>query len=291
MSTADEIEITAAERGAQAAVRSLAAPAEAPSEAFRARLREGFVAGTLVAVVPEEPAALPIPEAPPAEPKGRVIAGPWRLRPSVWVPLAAAAALVFALGLANRGPRWEVVATTGEGVVRIDGQSVPARATEVIGRLAARGGRVQLPDGVGLDLVAPGQMAVRLSAGSDVRLSGAPNRWIGRSARIAIEVGDVFISTGREFRGAQLAVTTPEARVDVLGTSFAVMRFGHGTCVCVMEGRVRVGAAYDGSAAEVAEGERRFCYPSAPPYSETILESSVHELHDLQHATEDRLGR
>lgn len=289
----DDLELGAAETAARDAVRTLAGPSEPASAAFRARLREGFLAGTLQSSLAEsEPEdAVVAPLAPPETAARRVLIGPWPLRPAVWASLAAAAALAFVVGLANRGPAWEVTAASGEGVVRVDGQAVPAQAAEVIGRLAARGGRLQLPEGVTLDLVAPGHMAVRLAAGSDVRLSASPNRWLGRRSEILIEAGDVFVSTGPAFRGAQLAVSTAEARVEVLGTSFAVMRFEQGTCVCVMEGRVRVGSTFDHTAAEVSEGERRFCFPDQAAYSDRILDSSEHELHDVIERNGARLGR
>ncbi len=284
----DDLDLSSDEQFARAAVRSLPRAAEGPSAEFRAGLRERFFAGSIESTVAE----LPEVEAPVAgDARGQVLAGPWLLRPSVWVPLAAAAALAFALGLANRGPAWEVSTATGVGVIRIDGQEVPAQASAVISRLVARGGRVQLPEEVSIDLVAPGFMVVRLAAGSDVRLSGSPNRWIARNSEISIESGDVFVATGREFPGSRLVVSTDEARVDVLGTSFAVMRFGHGTCVCVMEGSVRVGSVHDRSSAEVVKGQRRFCYADQPAYTEVILESSEHELHQLIETSGAKLDR
>ena len=290
----DELELTADERRARDAVRALPEAAEAPNAEYRARVREHFVAGTLASTVAEVPdgdaVTLDATIAPEAA-TGRVIKGPWFARPSRWLPLAAAAALVFALGLANRGPRWHVTAVTGEGMIRVEGREVPTDAPWAITELAARGGRVQLPETVSLDLVAPGSVAIHLAAGSDVQLSGSPNRWIARRSEIRILQGDVFVSTGRAFHGSKLAVITPEARAEVLGTSFAVMRFPTGTCVCVMEGRVRVESMFDHSSAEIESGQRRFAYPALPAYTDSILEASVHELHRVLEVSGEMLGR
>ena len=290
----DELELTADERRARDAVRALPATAQGPDADYRARVREHFVAGTLhstVAEVPEADAATLEATIAPEAATGRVIDGPWFARPSRWLPLAAAAALVFALGLANRGPAWQVSAATGTGTLRVEGRDVAADAPWAIAQLAGRGGRVQLPETVSLDLVAPGHLAIHLAPGSDVLLSGSPNRWIARHSEIRIQQGDVYVSTGHAFQGAKLAVVTPEARAEVLGTSFAVMRFPTGTCVCVMEGHVRVASMHDRSSAEVAPGQRRFCFPDQPAYTDSILENSVHELHQLQRVSGELLGR
>lgn len=290
----DELELTADERRARDAVRALPAAAQGPGADYRARVRERFLAGTLassVAEVPDGDAAILEATIAPEAATGRMIEGPWFARPSRWLPLAAAAALVFALGLANRGPTWRVSAATGEGTIRVEGREVPSNASWAIEQLAARGGRVQLPETVTLDLVAPGQVAVHLAAGSHVQLSGSPNRWIARRSEIRVLQGEVYVSTGRAFRGATLAVVTPEARAEVLGTSFAVMRFASGTCVCVMEGRVRVESMFDHSTADMGPGQRRFAYPAQPAYTDSILEHSVHELHRLQSVSGELLGR
>lgn len=290
MSAFDDLDLTADERLARDRVRALPPAAAAADADFQARLRAGFVAGTLVSSVPEAPDAS-APGAATAPQAGRVLEGPWFLRPSLWAPLAAAAALVFVVSIGNRGPAWEITDTQGEGAVLVDGVAVPAARDGELARLIRRGGRLQLPEGVTLDLVAPGNVALHLVAGSDVVLTPSPDRWFGRQCEVRIESGEVYASTGRAFRGAKLAVVTPEARAEVLGTSFSVMRFASGTCVCVLEGRVRVGSMFDSTSVEVVEGQRRFCYPSQPAYTDSILEDSVHELHRVQEISGSRLGR
>ncbi len=262
-------DLTPEARRAREALKALP-PAKEPADAdFRARLRAGFIGGTLVSTVPE-----------PRDPdRSRVL----RLaRPAVWVPLAAAAVLAIVIAVVAGTPAWEVIAVNGIGDVRIDGAAVSSSARADLARRLHGGAHVQLAEGVSLDLVAPGQLAMHFSAGSDVRLTAPPRRWGARRAEVRIDRGEVFVSTGAAFRGAGLAVITPEARVDVRGTQFAVMRFAHGTCVCVLEGRVQVGSMFDSTSAEVVQGQRRFCYPSQPAYTDSILESSVHELHRLQ---------
>lgn len=276
--TPDDFKLTPEERRARDAVRSLPPATRVADADFRARLRAGFVAGTLTEA--DAPSA--------AAPFPRVHRGPWIQRPALWAPLAAAAALAIVLGVGGRGPDWEVNAVEGAGVVRVDGVAV---SDDALARAIRRGGRLQLDDGVTLEVVAAGQVAVRFAAGSDVQLTPSPARWFDRHAELRVTQGEVYVSTGRDFRGARLAVITPEARAEVLGTSFAVMRFATGTCVCVLEGRVRVGSVFDSTSTELVEGQRRFCYTSQPAYTDSILEHSVHTLHHLHESSGARLAR
>jgi len=274
----DDLDLTPEERHARDAVRALPPAPATPDADFRARLRAGFVAGTLDSTSTRSAQA----------PAARVLRGPWFARPAAWAPVAAAAAIAIVLAVGARGPDWEVSAVDGVGEVRIDGV---ARSGDALTRAIRRGGRVQLDDGVTLDLVAAGEVAVHFAEGSDVQMTAAPARWFDRRAELRVEQGEVYVSTGREFGGARLAVITPEARAEVLGTSFAVMRFGTGTCVCVLEGRVRVGSMFDSTSAEVVQGQRRFCYPSQPAYTDSILDQSVHALHRVHEVSGERLRR
>lgn len=273
MTPLDEHAPTPDERAASEALRALPRPEAAP--AFRARLKHGFTSGAL-AERPSTPVIrLPI----------------WR-RPGFWPALAAAAAvLLFVAGPLNRGPAWRVVTSRGEGLAIVNGRPIAMAHGVEIGAELARGGRVRIPDDAVLELVASGEIAVRLSAGADADLPAPPNRWFNRSSHARMRHGDLFATTGHAFRGARLVVETDLARVFVTGTSFAVLAHEEGTCVCVMSGTVHV-AAQAGPMEVVPPGERCFVYPDRRvPSHHPVLDSSLHALHDLSAAVKDELGR
>lgn len=211
----------AAER-ARDAVRSLgAAPAD---PAYRARLREAFTTGAFEPV------------------RGRVvpIAPPRRTWLRLMAPLAAAAALIAVLVL-NQPPRWRLESATGQGVAVVDGRAVPMNHVEELARRVRPGARIQVPADGTLELMLPGQMLVQLTPGTEFIVPDAPGRWFDRSARAELVTGEARLTTGAAFRGARLAIQTPEAEVQVTGTTLAVIVEPAGTCVCVLDGTVRMG--------------------------------------------------
>jgi len=81
---------------------------------------------------------------------------------------------------------------------------------------------------------------MQLSPGTELTLPSPPGRWFGRHARASVDRGLVRVTTGKNFDGARLAITTPEATVHVTGTTLAVIAEAAGTCVCVLEGTAHV---------------------------------------------------
>jgi hypothetical protein len=219
-----------------------AAPAE-PS--FRERLKREFVSGEIAA---SRPRIVP----------GGAKARRWR--PELWIGVpAAAAAAVVAVALLNRGPAWSVTSTSGQGVAVIGNVPVPMNHREDLARSIKPGVRVRIPDGASLEIMSPGQLAIEVTSGTEMVLPRTPGRWFGRRVATEMKQGELRITTGAEFQGAHLAIATPEARVDVTGTTLAVIREPHGTCVCVLEGRVMVGAK-EGAMAAVEAGTLRFTF-------------------------------
>ena len=266
--------LTPEQEGARAAL--LALPTAESDAAFRARLRTQFTTGTLIEQQPS------------------IVSLPGRSGPA-WLGagLAVAAGLVLAVMLFNQGPDWQVTRVRGQGTVLVGERMLSLTDRGNLNAALAHGGRVRLPADAELDLVAPGAMAMTLAAGSDVEVPRAPGRWFLRNAHAVVRSGETYITTGRRFHGAHLTVTTEEARVEVVGTTFAVLRHEEGTCVCVMEGKVRVGGVGE-APVEVAAGVRRFCYPRAlgrPSESAPILESSEHTLHALRTSAARQLDR
>ncbi|HEY2955620.1 MAG TPA: FecR domain-containing protein [Candidatus Eisenbacteria bacterium] len=255
MSAPDRERLSQEEERARAAVRRLAPPA-APA-AWRARLKHEFASGAL-ASAPPRAAVLPLP-------LHRRPAFHWAL-----LPVAAAAALVAASAL-NQAPRWELISSRGDGIAVIDGVPVPVNHADDLARRLRPGARLRLPESAELAIASRGQIAMEITPGTDLTLPEPPGRWFGRHARAGIAVGDLRVTTGRGFRGARLEIETPEAMVEVTGTTLAVICEPAGTCVCVLEGHVMVAVRGESTRAEVGAGRRRFVFNDArPPESASI---------------------
>jgi ferric-dicitrate binding protein FerR (iron transport regulator) len=267
----DPIEPTADERRAGDAVRAL--EAARPEPAFRARLRQDFVTGRIGerAVVRLSP--------------------PWWRRG--WAAaLAPAAAVVVVLLVAgvNRGPQWTVMAANGDGIAVVDGVPMPMpHAAEEARRLRA-GARVQVPPGASLDLAGSGTMMMEIAGGAEVTLPATPGRWFARGVEAHVRSGTVRFSTGARFHGARLHVETPEAGVEVTGTTLAVICEPRGTCVCVYEGVVRV-RAHGGSIESVSAGRRRFVYNDGrAPIEDAMLPGERTRLGEIREHRDDWQG-
>lgn len=237
------------ERRARQALLDL--PRPRASVSFRARLKRDFVSGAIAA-----PARL----------------APTPMRPARgWMTLAPiAAALVLSGVLLNRGPQWTVASTSGSGIAVVDGQPILLTHREALGRALKHGGTVRLSAGTALVLLAPGQMAIEIAAGSEATVPTAAGRWLGRRILATVRSGEIRITTGRAFKGARLAVSTPEASLEVTGTTLAVIRESVGTCVCVMEGRVMMGPR-DSPMAPIESGRRRFVFNDGRPAEEAEM--------------------
>jgi ferric-dicitrate binding protein FerR (iron transport regulator) len=281
MSARDPELLSPEEKRASEAVRSLRSP---PLDAaYRARLKREFASGALAGTGTRERSA------PPPLPF-------WRRPALAWVALpAAAAAALIVVGALNRGPGWELVSSRGAGEAVVDGVPVPmARAADLARRLKP-GVRLQLPTDGEIEIALRGQLAIQVAPGTDVTLPASAGRWFGRSARANVAHGELRITTGAGFQGARLAVETPEAMVEVTGTTLAVICEPTGTCVCVLEGRVRVAGPAEGAGVMVPEGQRRYVFNDArPPETAGIRPNehvSLQEFRELKRAMMEGGGR
>ena len=211
----------------------------AANVAFRERLKRDFVAGEfaqLQNVVPLH-----------AERRTH------RIR---WMVGMAAAAAVMIVTLAlNQAPRWTALPSAGAGTLVVDGVTVPLLDTESLTRRLRPGSRLLLRGTQDLDLVSSGLLALQLSPGTEMVLPTPPGRWFGRAARGSVDRGHLRITTGRQFGGSRLAITTPDAMVQVTGTTLAVIAEPAGTCVCVLEGTAHV-RPHRGAMTSVPPGTR-----------------------------------
>jgi hypothetical protein len=146
----------------------------------------------------------------------------------------------------------------------VDGRPVPLNHTEELAYRMRAGARVRVPDGATIEIASAGLLSIEITAGTDFSLPEVPGRWWNRSVAGEVKNGELRITSGAHFHGAQLALTTPEARVRVTGTTLAVICETTGTCVCVLEGRVQVGPIA-GDMQPVEGGMRRYVFNDARP--------------------------
>jgi ferric-dicitrate binding protein FerR (iron transport regulator) len=270
--TGDDLDLRPEERRARDAVRELTRPE--PEHAFRERLKRDFVTGHVGA------------------PRVLVLRRSWLPRPGVRWALAtigALALLVATLAL-NRGPGWTVAALAGDGMVVVDGKPVPSRHGADLARLLTPGARVRVPGGVALQIANARFGVIQLAPGADLTLPAPPGRWFARHVEAEVQGGTVRFSTAPAFHGARLAITTPEAAIEVTGTTFAVLCMPEGTCVCVLEGRVRVGEKA-GPMALVEQGHRREVFSGdRAPLADRMLPGEVGPLTALRAACDRMTG-
>ena len=236
---------------ARDAVRGL--PAPRADAAFRARLRSDFIAGRIGEV--------------------RVLALPWHRRLGWWLALAPAAAVAIVVAIVwttDRGPGWSLMAARGSGAVTVDGAPVSLTNRAGLTRALHAGARLAVPANAELELMTTAGMVVQVTAGTELTLPATPGRWMHRRVTGAVHHGEIRVTTGSAFAGAHLHVHTPEAAVEVTGTTLAVICEPTGTCVCVLDGVVHVGA-HGGIMEAVTRGRRRYVFNDGrPPESAEI---------------------
>jgi len=278
------------EREAQRAVRNL--PVRGAHPAFRRSLGDLFVSGSLQGSLPgsgtidpervadppvegwdEESAASPNLR---PESGSRLTTRP-RLRP-VGLTLVAAAAVwaLVSLRWGADAPDWALVASEGQGTVWVDEVAYDARQ---LPRAELRSGaHLRTDSGIGLELVRAEVFAIELSPGSDLTL---PRVEEDGSYSASVRSGMATWVTGSSFPGHELRIETPDAEVQVHGTTFAVLADDEKTCVSVFEGVVGL-RTIDGQVHPVEAGRCRRVY-RAPEPKETEDELSAGQVASLTH--------
>ncbi len=232
----------AAQRAARR-VRDL--PAETPDAAFRARLRAGFVGGTVARGEFARGSDVGKSEAP--SPARR-----WRLD---GLAIAATILVAAAAMLLNRGPAWRVIGCDGVGEIAVGDTTIRVERAQRLAIRVRPGTVLRTTGNAQLDLLCDGQAVMQLAPGSEIASPTPINHWYARSSRCEIRRGELRVVTGGGFHGARLAIDAPRARVDVVGTTLAVIASPDSTCLCVLEGVARI-VAPDGQVADVHAGER-----------------------------------
>ncbi|MBK8232520.1 MAG: FecR domain-containing protein [Candidatus Eisenbacteria bacterium] len=221
--------------------------------ARREAIRRGFVSGGLESSLPASGGEAH--RASTTEIRGGTISLdsllPRRTR-RVWPRVALAAAAVLIAVVAGRALivgnsrepalAWSVRQTTGTGALMVNGRPQPP--------LLKAGDEVRF-EGEGMaDLICEGHLAIQLPTDGACTLPAfrPPARagWRGltggrpQTAQASVLAGEVRFVTGAQFPGNHLRLSTRAAELEVTGTTFAVILNAESTCVCVLEGAVKL---------------------------------------------------
>lgn len=201
----------------------------------------------------------------------------WERESTRWAAasIAAATFLVTVL-LLNQGPAWRVASSHGEGIAVVDGRPVPIGHTTDFDRWLRPGATLQIPDDSDLEIHSAGLLAVALLPGTRFTIPDVPGRWFRRTVHAEVSGGEARITTASRFRGARLEIKTPDARIEVTGTTLAVICEPEGTCVCVLDGVVRVGDQ-EQPRVDVGRGRRRYVFADGRASLNAEIRSSEQE--------------
>jgi hypothetical protein len=142
--------------------------------------------------------------------------------------------------------------------------------------------RLESPAAAEIELASAAGLVMQVTPGTALTIPATPGRWLNRRVAGTVTRGEIRLTTGHRFAGARLRLTTPEADVDVTGTTLAVICEPAGTCVCVYDGTVMVGER--GAAMEpVLGGRRRFVFNDGrPPESAEIRPTETGKLGEFR---------
>jgi ferric-dicitrate binding protein FerR (iron transport regulator) len=240
-----------------------------PDAEFRARLGAAFASGELARAA--EPATATVV---PLSILDRSLAR--------YAALAAAAVLLLTLVPASLESGFRVLRGDAAGTWTLDGVSHS---------LADLGPDARLPGGAELhveagavEVVFDDIIALRANTGTIV----LPDPEAGPALRCTVRTGEAIFLTGPGFAGRSLAVTTPEGRVEVVGTAFAVWRDETVTCVCVLEGHASVGV-HSTDLEPVPPGKRKVMPSEGVPAILDIMPEHRSGLMDFVERTRDTL--
>ncbi len=249
--------------------------ADAPLRAnpdFRARLKQSFVSGEIARDAPPEPAPVV------------AMSGTDR-----WInrfaPLAAAAVLLLTLVPTSLETGYRMLRGDAAGTWTLDGITRPLSELSSDSLLPA-GAEVQVEAGA-IEVAWDDMLAVRVNPGRLV----LPDPLAAEGLRGAVREGEAIFLTGPGFAGRDLVITTPEGRVEVVGTAFAVWCDAEVTCVCVLEGHASVGVN-SADLEPVSPGKRKVMFADgSDPEILDIMPEHRSGLLDFAERTRTVLGR
>ena len=271
MSERDNMNLTPEELRMQKSVRGLGEVRA--DEDFRAKLRAQFMSGE-IAETPEIPAE-PVVGTP------KIVELPVQPRRGrrTWAFISAIAAMLTVIFINSGDPVWQLEDVRGTGAVTINSQILGAEESSAIAELIVPEARIEVAEGVQLDIVLDGVMVVGLAGPAEFTL---PANSQGKASKYEVTVfdGEFRVKTGPKFPGSELVLFTTEGRVEITGTSIAVFKNAEITCVCVLEGTAMIGKDGDHLDAIVAgmrkvmfaDGSDPLIIPIEPGHKENLIE-------------------
>lgn len=245
----------AEERRVKEALADLTEPRS--TEVFRRTLRREFVTGEILGR-----------ERKPERNVGRRI---FHTAFRVLIPAAAAVFVGIWIWNWNQGPPWMLSGALGEGTLYVHGTPYSIRNFQEIERVLLPGAILRLEGESDLDLVSEGMLALQITPGTEMMLPGVPGRLWDRKVEGRVFLGEIRVTTGKTFDGSELFIRTPEADVQLIGSTMAVIRDSVSTCVCAYSGSIFM-AAGGGELQEIENGMRRFVYSDGRPPEEMAID-------------------
>lgn len=211
-------------------------------------------------------------------------------------PAIAACVVLFVLGALrlNRGPDWILVGRSGSGTATLAELPIPAANP---GPVRLDPGHPMVVDGdLSLDLVCPRTVALQVGPGSRLSVPTSPGRWVARAVGIRATQGTLRFTTGPDFPGRLLVVTTPHGDLVVSGTpdavngaTLALEITPDSTAVSVLHGTVGF-MPISGTAPDLPPGTRTTYFgPGPEPVGGALPARSRGELEGFREAWVGRL--
>lgn len=208
------------------ALRQMAPPQAASS--VRDKARRAFMQGTQ---------GQEAPKAFPARPVSKSFSAiKWRQqRSNRMVAFALAASVLLMLfGYGAQAPhRWQLT-----NVADPD-NDLRGRTDRYVGSFLTAG-ILETPEHGEFELTLGAALRLRMAPCSGIVLPQAPRRWNPDVVTIAVEHGELFGSTGGRSLPSEVLLVTDELTARITGTTFAVFRIPEASCVCLLEGHVRI---------------------------------------------------
>lgn len=240
-------------------IRGLAPPL--PDPAFRERNRKRFTGR-----IPYEETAGR--ELDPVRPRGRL----WGIG---GLAAAAAAAVAAWFTAGSEAPAWEVWDSPVGGTVFVNGN--PVSGAEAAGMALPPHARIRGCEMGRTRVRIPRVVSLELAPGTEITV-GSVRRFLRRPRPHArVREGTAWGVTGPDFSTSGLRMDTDQARIQVSGTTFAVVSGGDTTRVCVLNGIVEVKCKITGVQLLVHPVEQLLLDASGP-------ERRLSPLSDDQHA-------
>ena len=146
----------------------------------------------------------------------------------------AASVLLMLFGYGAQAPhRWQLT-----NVADPD-NDLRGRTDRYVGSFLTAG-VLETPEHGDFELTLGAALRLRMAPCSGIVLPQAPRRWNPDVVTIAVNHGELFGSTGGHSLPSEVLLVTDELTARITGTTFAVFRIPEASCVCLLEGNIRI---------------------------------------------------